>query len=309
MRKGLYIIPALGIALAMASCGKKDKKCDDYKYTVVAPNGAPAACLANLDSKDDDNTYTYIAADTIGAQFTANQADFIIAPVCAGAKLYKANKSTYVFGGTVTWGNVFFASQTKIESLSDLKNKTITLFGNGTSNASAARKVLTANNIDFEESTPLATAQDTQSLLINNSDAIVLCAEPAITVAKASKTVYTIDVQQELKNVNNSSFAYTQAGLFINPETIKNHKGIVDDFIKDLKVSCEEVTTKLDDTAKNCQALGILPKEAIAKASLPKCNISFMSAKESKPYVESTAALQLTDFGGANPVNEFYFGL
>ncbi|MCR5350415.1 MAG: ABC transporter substrate-binding protein [Acholeplasmatales bacterium] len=308
MRKSLIVLSTLGAILALASC-KKDDDSDDYKFSVVAPNGAPAACLADMDIDDDNNTYTYIAAETISAQFTAKTADFIIAPISAGAKLYKAGLSQYVFGGTVTWGNIFFASQQNISSLNDLKDKKITMFGDGSSNASAARYVLNQNNITFEEETPLATAQNTQTVLLSNENAVVLSAEPAITAAKAQKTIYSIDVQQEMKKLTNNSFAYTQAGLFINPDTIKNHKGVVNEFIEDLKESCDEVTTDLEETAQNCVTLGILPKLAIAKAALPKCNISFMNAKNSKSYVEFTASLNLSDFGGANPVNEFYFGL
>jgi len=309
MKKILCLTMGLGLSFALLSCKDNKKSGDDYKFSVVAPNGAPAVCLANMDASSDNNdTFNYIAAELIGAQFTQKEADFIIAPVCAGAKLYKAGKSNYVFGGVVTWGNIYFASQSNISSLSDLEGKDIVLFGEGTSNYSVAEYVLNVNDVNANLSA-VATAQLNQTALIQ-TNSIVLSAEPLITNAKnLGKTINTIDVQEEYKKLTGKDYAYTQAGLFINPDTLKDHEDDVKDFISDLKKSCDEVSTGLHATAQNCVDLGILPSIEVAKAAIPLCNINFMNAKNSKSYVEETANIKLSDFGGALPVNEFYFGL
>ena len=72
---------------------------------VSSPNGAPGIALATLAVEAPDN-YTYVAAEAITAEFAAANADFIIAPINAGAKLYKAGKSSYRLAAVVTWGNL-----------------------------------------------------------------------------------------------------------------------------------------------------------------------------------------------------------
>ena len=67
---------------------------EEYTIKVSSPNGAPALALASLAQKNPEN-YTYVAADTIAAEFASGKADFIIAPINAGAKLYKMGKSSY----------------------------------------------------------------------------------------------------------------------------------------------------------------------------------------------------------------------
>ena len=111
--------------------------CAEENWTLTCPNGAPALSVATLAAARPDD-FTFIAADTIPAAFASAEADFIIAPVNAGAKLFKAGKSTYRLAAVVTWGNLVIASQRENFSLEDLKTNKLTLFGADTINASVA---------------------------------------------------------------------------------------------------------------------------------------------------------------------------
>ena len=81
-------------------------------YMIITPNGAPAIAVAGVWAENPDAVIT-INADTIAEAFGSGEADFIIAPINAGAKLYKAGKSTYRLAAVVTWGNLVFASRTE----------------------------------------------------------------------------------------------------------------------------------------------------------------------------------------------------
>ena len=119
---------------------------EEYTIKVASPNGAPALALASLAQKNPEN-YTYVAADTIAAEFAAGKADFIIAPINAGAKLYKMGKSSYKLAAVVTWGNLYFASQRKNFKIKDIRKSELTLFGENTINASLAFFALEKNKI------------------------------------------------------------------------------------------------------------------------------------------------------------------
>ncbi len=285
---------------------------DNYKLSVVAPQGAPAIALANVAINDKDQ-YSFINADTIGAQFPANQKDIIIAPVNAGAKTFKANKSTYKLGAVLTWGNIYVATQrTDIETLSDLSGKEIALFSEESINYPIAKYALEQNGVNATY-TALATAAATKDKLVDEPNAIVVTAEPALTVAtnqlkQQGKNVKTFSIQELYKAKTGSD--YTQAALFIKAETILNHKSVVDKFLDDVKASCDLFTANLDKAADNVIELaipGVPAAKPVLLNALPKCSIKYVGALEAKADLEKTANVDLTKFGGALPTNDFYY--
>ena len=120
---------------------------DDYTVKLSAPSGAPALAVAVLAESDPDS-YTFVAADTIAAEFASKNADFIIAPINAGAKLYRAGKSDYKLAAVVTWGNLYFASQKADFTLNDINGAAITIFGENTINASVVLYALAENGLE-----------------------------------------------------------------------------------------------------------------------------------------------------------------
>ena len=95
MKRMLLIVLALALLTLPAAA-------EDYAVKVSSPNGAPGIALATL-AVEAPEQYTYVAAEAITAEFAAANADFIIAPVNAGAKLFKAGKSGYRLAAVVTW--------------------------------------------------------------------------------------------------------------------------------------------------------------------------------------------------------------
>lgn len=307
--KKMFLVTSLGAGLlfTLASCGK-----DEYKLSVVAPQGAPAVSVSALAINDSDN-YSFIDANNIAEQFTSNEKDIIIAPVNAGAKLYKAKKSTYKLGAVVTWGNLYFATtRGDIESINDLAGKDVTLFGETTINSSLAKYVLTNKNIEPNYQY-LGSAANTKELLASDANSIVMTAEPALTAVtnqlkQAGKTVKAFSISEMYAEIADAEF--TQAALFIKSETIDNHKSVVDEFLDSVKESCDLVSSDVEAVANNIISLGNTGLPAalpVLKTSLPKCNIKFKNAADSKAAIEKTAKIDLTQFGGAVPSDDFYY--
>ena len=160
MKKYLFLILSLFIfVFTLASCNNKETK-DDYAVTVTAPTGAPSFALSTL-AVNDKKSYKFIEPDAIGAAFSKNEFDFVVAPINAGAKLYKAKKSTYKLAAVLTWGNLYFASQIENFTLDTINGKEITLFGESTINSSVALYVLEKNNIVPSKVNYVAEATDT----------------------------------------------------------------------------------------------------------------------------------------------------
>ena len=113
----LYRILKILIALLALTC---TACAEEYVITASAPSGAPALALATIAVENPDR-FTFVAAETISAEFANQNSDFIIAPLNAGAKLYKAGKSTYKLAGVVSWGNLYIASQKEGFTVEDIR--------------------------------------------------------------------------------------------------------------------------------------------------------------------------------------------
>lgn len=294
---------ALMICLMMATAFAY---AEENAFTLTAPSGAPAIAAAKL-AEDDSEHFRFIAADTIAAEFSKNEADFIIAPINAGAKLFKAGKSSYILGAVITQGNLVFASQREGFTMDDINGAKVTLFGENTINASVALFVLEQRGIVPLEVEYLAGAAETQTLLMNDAESIVMTAEPAVTAAKIrNEKITSIPLTEEL-NLLTGNNGYAQAGLFIRADTLDNNPEGVREFLASVKTSADAVTTDLDSVVKAAVALEILPNEKVAAAAIPNCGIQYTAAADAKELVEFTANIDLSQFGGAVPADDFYY--
>ena len=302
MKKGRTFLAALVLMMCVfASAGA-----EEYAVKVSAPAGAPALALATLAVQDPDS-YTFVAADTIAAEFAAGEADLIVAPLNAGAKLFRAGKSTYRLAAVVSWGNLFIASQRPDFQLKDINEAGITLFGEETINASIVNYVLAQNGITPAKVEYLAGAANTQSLLLSDPEAIVVTAEPALTAAKMKTDQITSYAVNDLYQAAAGYAGYAQAALFVREETIREHAEAVVAFLTQVQESCAKCESDVNAVAEAAVALEILPNQKVALAAIPNCAIRYVAAMEAKEQVEATALVDLSQFGGALPAEEFYY--
>ena len=300
MKKLISLLTVTVLLLSLAAFAQADA------LRVVSPSGAPGIALAAMAVEDPDNC-AYVAADAITAEFASGASDFIIAPLNAGAKLFRAGKSTYRLAAVVTWGNLYFASQREGFSAETINGSPVTLFGENTINASIALYALKENGIVPSEISYLAGAANTQSLLLSDPEAIVLTAEPALTAAGIKNSaVRSVSVNELYKNATGFE-GYTQAGLFVKAETAENKKAEVDAFLKKAQEACSLCETDVETVANAAVKLEILPNAKVALSAVPRCAIRFVYAAEARSQVEATAAVDLSQFGGALPEDDFYY--
>ena len=299
-------ILSLMLAVILILCACAFAGAEDYTVKVSAPSGAPALALAALAVESPDD-YTIVAADTIAAEFANETSDFIIAPLNAGAKLYKAGKSTYRLAAMVCWGNLYIASQRANFQLSDIQEAGITLFGENTINAAVTSYVLAENGITPAKVEYLAGAANTQSLLLTDAEAIVLTAEPALTAARMKNEAVTGIAVNDLYKAATGYDGFAQAGLFVKADTLENHPDAVKAYLEKVQASCALCTEDVAKVAEAAVALEILPNQKVAMAAIPHCAIRFVSAQDAREQVEITANIDLTQFGGAVPADDFYY--
>ena len=311
MKKIVAMIMALVLVMGLCAFANAEGE-----LTVTAPNGAPALAIAAL-VVDKPETYTPVAPDTIGSAFSGGEADFIIAPVNAGALMYKKFlkgelSNEYKLAAMVSWGNLFFAAQKADLTAEDLNGAIITLFGENTINASVVLYALEQNGIVPADVKYLNGADKTKDLLLSDPEAIVVTAEPALTAAKFSakkedKTISSLSVNELLAKVTGEE-GYAQAGLFVKAETAIAQPEAVEAWLKAAEEACGKCTTDVAAVAEAAVALEILPNAKVAEAAIPGCAIRYVNAKDAKELIEKTAAIDLKQFGGDVPADDFYYG-
>ena len=301
MKKFLSMILAAMMLLSLTACAEVPV------MKVASPAGAPGLALATLAVQNPEN-YTFVAAETISAEFASAQADFIVAPINAGAKLFKMGKSTYQLAAVVSWGNLFFASQKEGFKVEDMNGAKVVLFGENTINASVVRYALEKNGIVPAEVEYLGSAANTQALLLSDAEAIVVTAEPALTASKMKNDKITAYAVNDLYKTATGFEGYTQAGLFVKAETAANQPEAVEAFLKLVEEACLKNVEDIPAVAEAAVALELLPNVKVATNAIPGCAVKFVNAWDAKEQVEQTANVDLTQFGGVVPADAFYYG-
>lgn len=305
MKKLLSVILSAAMLIGVSTCAFA-AEADTSSFKISSPGGAPGLALASIAAESPEQ-YTFLAAETITAEFSNADADFIIAPLNAGAKLYKAGKSDYKLAAVVSWGNLFIASQRENFELEDIDGNEITLFGEGTMNSSIVLYVLKENGITPSEVSYLGSAANTQQLLLSDENAIVVTAEPAVTAARAKNENITAFSVNELFEQATSYEGFAQAGLFVRGDVAEAQKEAVDAYLELVSGSCEKCTSDVDAVAEAAVQLELLPSANVAKSAIPNCTIKFVPAAEAKEQVEITANIDLAQYGGEVPADDFYY--
>ncbi|MBE5811085.1 MAG: hypothetical protein E7318_09170 [Clostridiales bacterium] len=300
MKKLFALILVALLSLTCTACA------EGYTVTASAPSGAPALALATIAVKAPEN-FTFVAAETISAEFASAKADFIVAPVNAGAKLYMMGKSTYKLAGVVSWGNLYVASQKADFQLADMNGAKVVLFGENTINAAVVNYALEKNGIVPASIEYLAGAAQTQALLLTDAEAIVVTAEPALTAAMMKNPAITAYAVNDLYKAATGYEGYTQAALFVKAETIESQPEAVKAFIEAVAASCEQATNDVEVVANAAVALEILPNVKVATQAIPGCAVRFVNALDAREQIEFTANIDLSQFGGALPADDFYY--
>ena len=305
MKKTLFLL--LTALLVLGLCAAALAEADDIStLKISSPSGAPGLALATLAAENPDQ-YTYVAADTISAEFANGAADFIIAPVNAGAKLYKLGKSTYKLAAVVSWGNLFIASQRENFQLEDMNGADVTLFGEDTINASVTLYALEQAGITPGSVSYLAGAANTQQLLLSDDSAIVLTAEPALTAAKVKNEKVTGYSVNEMYKAATGNDGYTQAGLFVRAGLIEENPELANAYLALAAEACGKCESDVDAVAEAAVALELLPNAKVAQLAIPGCAIRFVPAADAREQVETTANIDLKQFGGEVPADDFYY--
>ncbi len=326
MKKLSVKLLALTMALLMlapmilASCAKDPDA--ELEMKIYALNGTTALGMAQMIDKAKNNTDTmnynitlHASADAITGAITSGECTIAALPTNVAAKLYKASEGKLQLLALNTLGVLYLLdTEGTVQSLNDLKGKTVYLPGAGSNPEFITAALLQSAGIGAEvtlDTTSYPSPDALQAAIIAGNVPLAVLPEPKVTVVTTQKpdVKVALDLTEEWETLNGEN-TLVQGCLVVNTAFAEEHPAEIKQFLADYKASVEYISAGSEDAVNMIVNAGILPKAAIAQKALPKCNLCFIAGEDMKP-VMNTFCEKLSAFNpasvGAVPDDGFYY--
>ena len=295
----------------------------DGALRVAGLKGPTTMGLVNLLSMEEDGTAAmdydlqlYGAADEIVPLLMKGELDMAAIPANLAATLYQKTNGGIQAVAVNTLGVLYVVEKggDTVQSMADLKGRTILSTGKGTTPEYVLRYLLNANGIDPDKDVTIeyySEATEVTAQMANTEDAIAVLPQPYVTAAGLQDDTLRValDLTEEWNKVADTQLI--TGVTVVRKEYAEEHPDVVAAFLTDYAKSVEAANTDLDGTAALCEEQGVVAKAAIAKKALPNCNIVCLTGDELK--ANASAYLQVlydadpAAVGGALPGDDFYW--
>ena len=298
---------------------------EDVRLAVLSgPTGIGAAKLLTDSDKDDTvNHYTYTVAtdnNEVVAGLTAADGEYDIAMVASNvaANLYNKTQGDVKILALGTQGVLHVLEGSNgmaIQSMKDLKGKTIYATGQGANPEYILRHLLTENGLDPDKDVEIvfADATEIRAKLISGEIETAMLPVPAATaaIAKSQGSVRdAIDLTSAWNDLDNGSQLIMSA-VVARADFLAEHPQAVDAFLEEYEDSVTYVKENPEQAGQLVADLGIAPSAAIAQKAIPQCNLVFLSGADMKPaisgYYEVLYSIDPTAVGGKLPDDNIYY--
>ena len=340
MKKNLKNILALCLTLALvfalAACGQKADEPDEQdeqqteqeeftpaSYSIAALKGPTAMGLVKLmrDSESGEtsgNDYTFTlagSADEVTPALIKGELDMACVPANLAAVLYNKTEGEIEVLAVNTLGVLYIVENGEsVQSMANLKGKTIVAAGKGSTPEYALRYLLAENGIDPDSDVTIdwkSEHSECVAALASGQATIALLPQPFVTVAqgKIEGLRMALDLTKEWDALGNGSSLITGV-IVARRAVVEENPAAVNEFLKDYAASVDWVNASTADAAALIGEYGIVDA-AVAEKALPYCNIVCLTGAdllEALPgYLEVLYNADPAAVGGEMPDNSFYF--
>ena len=257
----------------------------------------------------------YGAADEIVPLLTKGELDMAAIPANLAATLYQKTEGAIQVMAVNTLGVLYVVEKgDTVQSVADLKGRTILSTGKGTTPEYVLRYILTQNGIDPDNDVTIefySEATEVTAQMAVAGDAIAVLPQPYVTSASMQDDTLRValDLTAEWEKVCDTQLI--TGVTVVRTAYAEEHPDVVAAFLEDYAASVDAANTDLDGTAALCEEQGVVAKAAIAKAALPECNIVCITGEDMKADVAGYAQVLYdadpASVGGTMPDDGFYY--
>ncbi len=327
-KRVLAFVLAAVMVIAMTACGtKENKESDEIKKTaedinIAVMTGPTAIGLVKVMSDNEAGTAAnnyhfnvYGTADEISTGLLKGELDVACIPCNLASVLYNKSEGEIITAAVNTLGVLYIVETgNSIQSVEDLRGKTIYSTGQGTTPEFTLRYLLSSSGIDPDKDVTIeykSEAAEVAAMLAEAADAVAMLPQPYVTAAmnQNENLRIALSVTDEWERLNEDSTVVTGV-LVARKSFLEEHAEAFESFLKEYKLSAAYTNENVEEAAKLIEHFGIF-KEAIAKKAIPYCNVTFLTGGEMKKQI--SAYLQVlydqkpASVGGKLPADDFYY--
>ena len=311
---------------AMVLCTGAGVRAED-SVNVLALKGPTAMGMVSLMDQADQGEITgehydfqiVASPDEVSPAIAQGTTDIAAVPANLASVLYqKTNGGVQVL--TINTLGVLYLVENgeQVQSVSDLKGKTIYASGKGATPEYALNYILKENGLTPGEDVQIEwKSEHTECVaaLAEHEDAAALLPQPFVTTAQSKNDSLRValDLTEEWDKIqkdNGGNSSLVTGVTVVRTQFAQEHPEIVEDFMERYQESVSYVNEHIEEAAKLIGDYDIVPEE-IAKKALPECNIVYIDGAEMKEklsgYLEVLEQENPQAVGGVLPADEFYY--
>ena len=348
MKKFLSMVMAAAMAFSLAACGAAESASAQPETSesvqtsseVQQPNSEPEStaaqiCVAGLKGpttmgmvklmKDQESleqpayaVNMYGAADEIVPLLSKGELDMAAIPANLAATLYQKTEGKIQVAAINTLGVLYVVTiGDDVNSVADLKGKTIYSTGKGTTPEHVLNYILTENGINPEKDVTIEYKNEATEVLAtiqaSSGDAIAVLPQPYVSAAQAQveNLNVALDLTEEWNKIDSDSQLITGV-MVVRTEFAKENPQAVENFLKEYQESIQWVNENTEEAAQLVAEYGIVAKAPLAQKALPACNLTYLAGDEMKQalsgYLQVLYDQNPAAVGGAVPDDAFYYG-
>ena len=346
MKKLLGLMLALTMTVSLAACGAKEEAPaapeapqqaapaapgssgpskpvevpaeEPVTLRVAAMTGPTGMGLAKLLKEADEEKYSLMlagTADEISPLLIKGELDAACVPANLASVLYNKTEGEIVTLGINTFGVLYVVDKgDSVQTIADLKGKTIVSAGKGSVPEYGLRYVLSQNGIDPDKDLTIewkSEQAECVAALASGAADIAMMPQPYVTVAqgKIEGLRIAVDLAEEWSKLENGSAMLT--GVVVARKSfVEEHPAAVETFMKDYAASVGWVNANVAEAAEVIGEHGIVAA-AVAEKAIPYCNIVCVTGEEMAEklsgYLSVLHEANPQSVGGKLPADDFYY--
>jgi NitT/TauT family transport system substrate-binding protein len=253
--------------------------------------------------------------DLMAARFIAGEAKVGILPANVAAKIASSGKKIRAAAVIGTGMLSLLSSDQTLNSIGDLKGKTVEVAGQGATPDYVFRKILLNRGLnperDVKLSYSLAYPEIAQSLIAGRIS-LALLPEPFATMARSGKPGLKVisDIQHEWTLAGGEK-NYPMTVLVVDGDFAASSPGAVTAILDAVRASIAWTAANPAEAGKLVEKHELGLKAPVAAAAIPRSNYVYISAVEARPSIEALFKVFLEfapqSIGGGLPGDDFYY--
>lgn len=258
------------------------------------------------------------AADEVTPLLIKGELDMACVPANLASVLYNKTQGAIEVLAVNTLGVLYIVENGEaVQSMADLKGKTIVAAGKGSTPEYALRYLLAENGIDPDQDVTIdwkSEHSECVAALASGQATIAMLPQPFVTVAqtKIEGLRMALDLTAEWDALDNGSGMITGV-IVARRDFVEAHPAAVSTLLTDYTRSVEWVNANTADAAQLISEFGIVEAAPVAEKALPYCNIVCITGAELNDklsgYLQVLFDADPTSVGGALPAEDFYFDI